>query len=467
MFYHHHKNFVTTSLSEDAIPPISRWTYLAGIFLVGTGCMIITLSSWVKYNVTIKANAIVRPVGETRVVQAEIDSSVKYILVKEDQVVKQGDVIANLDIEELLIKESQTAGNIQQIKLQLIQIDSQIHTLDIQVLAEMRVIKRTVASAEAELLRNLREYKERQIDTNTEYLTAKANLKKENISLIKAQADLNFAQADRDRYQLLSGDGAVGRREFEEKKLVVEQSKLSLEEEEKAVNIAQIKLLSAQAATNPTNANVTIAQEHVPQETAKGEASIAALKKERESLVQRKVELKTQLVQFEKDLEQLKAQLKKSIIVATSSGIILKLNLRNPGQVVHVGESIAEIAPDRAPLVIKAMIPTAEIKKVSIGEEVKLRVNACPYPDYGTLKGYVKTISPDTITAPNKNADTMAQNSTNSYFEVTIKPEHITFGNQRHKCLIQSGMDASADIISRRETALQYILRKARLISDL
>jgi HlyD family secretion protein len=466
MFDTHKQNFDATSFNQDSLPPISRWTSLAGIFLVGSGCTMITLSSWVKYNVTIKASGVVRPVGETRLVQSEIESTVKYILVKENQIVKQGDVIANLDIEELLIKQSQVGGNIHQIKLQLVQIDSQILTLGTQILAEKRVINRIVAAAKAELVRSLHEYQIQRINTNTEYLAALTSLDKEDIGLRKAEADLNFAKADRDRYQLLSQTGAVGRREFEEKKLVVEQSKLNLEQEKESINIAQIKLLSTKAAINPTNANVIIAEEHIPQETAQGEASIAVLNKEKESLIQKKVELQTQLKEYQKDLEQLKTQLKKSIIVATSRGIILKLNLRNPGQVVRVSESVAEIAPNDAPLVIKAMIPTSEIRKVNIGQEVKLRVNACPYPDYGTLKGYVKSISPDTVTGEIKNADT-AQNTPNSYFQVTIKPESRSFGNSDRKCLIQSGMDASADIISRRETALQYILRKARLISDL
>jgi HlyD family secretion protein len=430
---------------------------------VGTA---IILCSWVKYNVTIKATATVRPIGETRFVQSEIDGTIKNIFIKENQIVKLGDVIARLDTAELLIKKSQVNGNLQQCKLQVIQIDSQIQSLNMQIIAERKVIERTIATARADLLRSLREYQEKQINTQTDYLTAAVSSEKETFNLQKAVAELKFAQTDSDRYRQLSANGAIGRREYDEKKLLVEQSQLNLQAAKKAVNIAQIKVQSAKVAVNPSKATVVIAQEHIPQETAKGDVSIAILAKEKESLIQRKVELQTQFKQYQKELQQLETQLRKSIIVATSNGVILKLNLRNPGQVVRATESIAEIAPNNTDLVIKTLIPTDGIKKVVIGQKVQLRFNACPYPDYGTLKGYVKAISPDTMALQNKNTD-LDITPTNSYFTAIVQPASLSFGKSQHQCFIQPGMDAKAEIISREETPLQFILRKARLITDL
>lgn len=144
--------------------------------------------------------------------------------------------------------------------------------------------------------------------------------------------------------------------------------------------------------------------------------------------------------------------------------------MRNPGQVVHASESIAEIVPENAPLVIKAIILTADIQKVAVGQKVQLRVNACPYPDYGTLNGLVKAISADAIIPQSNNISAIKPGygtPVASYFEVTIQPKSLSFGNGNHQCYIQSGMDATANIISKEETALQFILRKARLITDL
>jgi HlyD family secretion protein len=465
MLYTHPQEFDSRIENEHSLPPISRWTSLAGVFLIGTVIASISLSSWVKYNVTVKAAAVVRPIGETRIVQSMIDGTVKTIFVKENQVVKQGDIIALLDMEQLLIKKSQLEENIKQSKLQIVQIYAQKQSLDNQIMAEKRVIERIINSAKEDLLRNQREYQERKINTDTELMTAIVNIQKELVDLEKAQADLEFAKVDRDRYEQLSKIGAIGNREFQQKQLVVQQTTLTLQSAQKAVDIAKIKIKSNKAAVNPTTALIKMAEERIAQEAAKGEANIAALNKERESLIQRLVEIQTQIKQSKKELQQIENHRKNSIILATSNGIIFKLNLRNSGQFLRAGESVAEVVPNGASIVTKAMIPTAEINKIAIGQKVQLRVDACPYPDYGTAKGIVKTIAPDAITPQSK--DTTANFSGISYFEVTIQPENNSFGNNNRQCLLQAGMNATAEIISKEETALQFILRKARLTADL
>ncbi len=194
MLYTHNQKILPSIQSDEFLPPISPWTSLAGIFLVGSVGAGISLSSWVKYNVTVKAPASVRPTGEIRLAQPKIEGTIKRILVKENQVVKQGDVIAYLNDEQIQIKKSQLQENIQQSKLQIVQIDAQIKNLYSQNQAEYRVIQRTVASAQSDLLRNQRDYQERQIKTLSELQAAEANLQKSYADLQKAQADLDFAK---------------------------------------------------------------------------------------------------------------------------------------------------------------------------------------------------------------------------------------------------------------------------------
>jgi HlyD family secretion protein len=67
-------------------------------------------------------------------------------------------------------------------------------------------------------------------------------LQKAKTDLQKPQTDLEFAKVDRDRYEQLSRIGAIGRREFEQKQLVVKQSELILKAEQKSFEIAKIKV---------------------------------------------------------------------------------------------------------------------------------------------------------------------------------------------------------------------------------
>ncbi len=150
---------------------------------------------------------------------------------KEDQVVRMGDVIARLDTDQLMITKSQIQDNIQQGNLQLVQIDAQIRILNNQILAEKEVVEKLVASAKADLLRNEREYQELQINTQGEFMTATANWQKAETDLQKAQTDLEFAKMAREPYEKLSQIGAIGRRKFEQKQLVVKQPQLTLKAE--------------------------------------------------------------------------------------------------------------------------------------------------------------------------------------------------------------------------------------------
>jgi len=88
-----------------------------------------------------------------------------------------------------------------------------------------------------------------------------------------------------------------------------------------------------------------------------------------------------------------------------------------------------------------------------------MQVSACPYPDYGTLKGTVRTVAPDLPSASNEVGIRRTP--------PIIQPQTRFVGNEDRQCRLQSGMEGRADIISRQETVLKFILRKARVLTDL
>jgi HlyD family secretion protein len=219
---------------------------------------------------------------------------------------------------------------------------------------------------------------------------------------------------------------------------------------------------------NPSNSAVIIASQRIKQERARGEMTIAALNKELGNLLQQRLEIQKQLTRYRQDLLQTEINLQKTVIRAPITGTLLQLKLRNIGQVVQSGQAIAQIAPLNVPLEIKAYIPSQEINKVQVGRKFQMRVSACPYPDYGTLRGRVKNISPDVLSS-NVITNNINDNITNTTgingYEVTMEPETLYLGKGENKCYLQPGMEGRADIISREENVMEFILRKARLIS--
>lgn len=483
---------------NEFLPPISRWTTLGGLFIVSIIGLAIPIASVAKYKETVKAQASIRPIGGLKVVQAATEGSIVRLFVKENQVVKTGEAIALIDDSRLQTKKSQLQSNIQQAQLQLVQINAQIQALNNQIKAETDRANRAVASAKAELSQRQRDYRDKQTTSTAQVQEAEANVGGAQEEAQKAQAELKSAQANlssteallkaagskQNRYQSVAKDGALPLNQLEEaqleverqeqavkaQKAAVEAQKQAIEQLQQTVKATQAKRQGAASALNPTQAEVAIASERIAQEKATGEATLATLSKERESLSQKQIETSKQLERDRRELQQVKIDLSQTTITATAEGIISKLNLHNSGQTVRPGEEIAQIVPKDAPLEVKAAVLPQDIGKLEKGQKVQMQVSACPYPDYGTLKGAISQISEDTLKAEGNNGTATAATTLNqkegavpAFYEVTIKPESLVLGKGKNQCVIQLGMEGRADIISREETFLKFLLRKARL----
>jgi HlyD family secretion protein len=418
---------------EEFLPNISRrltWAGFACLVIFGSG---ILLASVLKFKTTVKAPAILRPVGELRLVQAATEGTISRIEVQDNQVVESGKAIAYLEDSRLQTNKKQLQANITQNQQQIQQMDAQLQTVDRQIAAETDKMQRAIASAKAELELNQREYEDRKITTVAE--------------VREAEAALELAQEELARYQQLANTGAI--------------SQLQLRERQANLKTAKARLQRVQAAINPSNATIAMAKEKIAQASASGEGSVAQLNQAKEELVQRRTEIETRLNSDRQELEQIATELKNTVIRAPVSGILQKLNLRNPKQVVRPGDEIAQIAPRDAPLVIKAFVASADIGKVKTQQNVQIRVSACPYPDYGILQGTVSAVSPDVFMSQNESSGTLKT------YEITIKPKSFKLKAGNQECILQTGMEGTADIVSKEETLLQFILKKARLLTNL
>lgn len=424
--------------TNEFIPPVSFWTAGGGLMLIGTIGLMLTLSALVKFNLSVRGSATVRPQKELRVVQSEQNGKVAKIEVDVNQKVQQGEVIAYLDTATLENQQQQLQNNLQQNQIQRDRAIEQINLLATQIIAEEQALNREITVAQTEINRTQQELQQQTI-------TAQANL-------AEAEANLKLAQSEMKRYEQLVNTGAI--------------SQLQLEEKQTAVAAAEAQIARMEAVLNPSNAQVAIANERANQEQARRQATLATLRREKAALQQNHAELEAQILREQKELQQINRQLENSIIRATSDGVILQLNLRNPNQIVSAGDTIAQIVPENSQLAIASSVATQDIDQVELGQRAKMRIDACPYSDYGVLNGTVTGISPDAIVAnPQSDRSNLAVNSNSPYFEVTIQPETNTLKSQTLQCQLKPGMKAEVNIIAKEETLLRFILRKARLLT--
>ena len=484
---------------QEFLPPISRWTTFGGMFIILIAGLAIPLASKIEYKIAVKGQSSIRPAGELRFVQAATEGTVTELRVAENQKVKRGDVIAILDRSRLETKKTQLKDNIEQAKLQILQIQAQITAQNDRRLAESDRLSRATISAKAELNHRLREHQDLNITTAAQVEEAQANLQLTVEELQQARTDLVAVTADwksskaalsaaiskRDRYQTIANSGALSQNQLEEAKLnvvqlqeqvngkqaAIQRQRQEITRREQAVAAARARLVNVKAALNPSNAEVAIARSNIAQEKATGQATIANLQREKEALIQQRIEIQNQINRDRTELQQLEKDLEQSVIKATADGTIFQLNLRNTGQAVVAGDKIAQIAPSDASLVVKALIPAKEIGKVDIGQISQTKISACPYPDYGTLTGKVTKIAPDAIALQANTTiavpQTTMQSSGSVFYEVTIEPETNVLQRHHHQCYLQPGMEGKADVITKKETVLRFLLRKAKLLTDI
>jgi HlyD family secretion protein len=427
-------------LEEDEyLPSLSPWITFSGMGLVVLFSVSILLSSVFKFSDTVKAPAVVRPVGELKVAQSSMEGVIEQIYVQENQVVSKGDIVARLDDSLLRSKISQLYTNMQRATMQVFQINSQLKGIENQIIAESNMTARTVAAAQASVIEQQNNYQNLSTGALADYEEAAANL--------------NLATQEVQSYQQLEAVGAI--------------PKLNVRQKEAAVKAASARVRKLKALMNPTSAPIVRAKELVIQEQARGQASLAGLKQQRDQFFQNRIEAQNQVARSQIEVQQAEKELKGTIVKATADGTVLQLKLRNPGQVVQAGQAIAEIAPPNYSLLVKAQVGASEINKVRKGSEVQMRVNGCPYTEYGTLQGVVKSVSVDIVSAaPSPGIGDSPATSKAPTYEVTIQPKALFLERGNNICRLKYGMDGRVDIITRKETVLEFILKKARLLTD-
>ena len=443
-----------TVKAEEFLPPIGKWLTRGSLSVLVVLASAVPTASLLKYKTKVEAQATVRPVGETRLVHSATDGKIVEILIEEGQAVEKGDLIAKVDPSRWQTKKNQLTKAIAQQKLQLTQLDTQIGIIKSQIAAQIESNNSEILAAKAQLAGDRRNYTEKNVEVDTQVTEARAQIK-------ATEATLNAAKLKQRRYQAVANKGALSKERLAEAQLEVDR-----QQQEMAAVEAQLE--RAFAALEPDRSEVRIAQQRIYQTEKSGRASIASLNREKEALVQQRLEIERQIEQDTEELQQIDIDLSNTNITAPVDGTIAELKLRNPGQAVQPGQELAQVTPGNSALEIKASVPTGEIEKLAANQKVQMKISACPYPDYGTLNGQVSRIAKDTSKPQNSSSNSsQPQKPILAFYEVSIVPAQTEFGLGGDTCSLQLGMEGKANIITREESVMRFLLRKARLTSDL
>ena len=323
--------------ADDYLPGPGPWASLLGrqllvAMLVGSAA----LGFW-PMRETVRASGTVRPSGENSVVQSEQGGSLLQVLVKPNQQVSAGALLAVFDSRALQLEQQQLKREIQALERQLAMARGEQQALTTQAEA-LRGVNRSLTSASRQ-------------------------------GVAQAQSALLYERRELERYRALAAEGAVPRSLVEERQVrrVVSESEL---------------LKSVQG---------------VAEQQSRGVNELARLRQAEFQARSSADELHKQLLQRVMRSQQLERAIGQTRVLAPISGSVVSTALRHPGQVLRAGEPLAVIAPGAAPLEVRVQVPSESISPLRPGQKATVRIGACPTAEFGVLPARVQSVAADVI----------------------------------------------------------------------
>lgn len=393
---------------EDFLPEPGPWASALGrqlilLFLLGFGAMAV----W-PMRETVKASGVVRPTGENNVIQSEQGGTLQRVLMRPNQVVQPGDLLAVFDSRSAEAERKQLRDELATLERQEQQARAEQSSLDAQFTA---------------------------LNGITTSLTESS---RRNVE--QARASLNFENSELRRYRSLLESGAVPRSLVDEK----------------------------QARQIMGEAEVLKAMQSVSEQRARGLSELARLHQSASQARSSADELSKQVAQRHARLVQVQRAIDFATVRSPIHGSVVSTNLHHSGQVLQPGEVIAVIAPLSQRYQAKLQVPADSISHVQVGQQATLKVSACPTSEFGVMPAVVRNLSADTVQTTVQAGSAMAAQVPlfgrgTSAYEVVVEPKYTSLKGRQGNCQLRLGMEVSADIITRRTTVLAYFVNKLRI----
>ncbi|MEA5598437.1 HlyD family type I secretion periplasmic adaptor subunit [Rivularia sp. UHCC 0363] len=409
-----------SSLTKELIDTFPQvWTRGLLYFLVVCAGIILPWSMLSKVDETGSARGRLEPQGKTHRLDAPVTGKVAAIKVKEGQTVRSGQILLELESEltrtELQQAQAKLEGQYNRI--------NQLQLLKNQLKISLNTQQSQNQASYAEQLAQIDQIRQRLSSNKQVYDLEKGRLK--------------LAKNEVQRYRYLLQNGAI--------------SKSKLEEIEGAMFERQGLL--EQAQSNIQEATTELAKQESANQRIKrtGELALLESQKQVKELQSQIVDVQSEISQTKKQIESLQFQLKQQTLRAPIDGTIFQLSIDNAGTVVQPGQMITQIAPQGAPLIFRAEMPSQESGFLRLGMPVKLKFDAYPFQDYGLVEGKLRWISPDS-----KVVET-AQGKVEIFeLEIALEQTYIQSGNK--PITLTPGQTATAEVVVRQRRVIDFVL---------
>lgn len=218
---------------------------------------------------------------------------------------------------------------------------------------------------------------------------------------------------------------------------------------------SQMELLDSQSRVQRLTSQLSEADASLPRlRAAQGEMESRIGEVEARFRAEATAELTQVRAELEKaslEIDTSADRLARNVVRAPVAGFVNRLVVSTVGGVVRPGDTLLEITPSDASIVVEARARPDDRANLAVGLPTRVRIGAYDQAIFGTLDGRVVEVS----------ADTLVDDREGRYYRVRIDTGHS------HAKAIAPGMTATADIVVGKRTMLSYILSPVLRFRDL
>lgn len=178
----------------------------------------------------------------------------------------------------------------------------------------------------------------------------------------------------------------------------------------------------------------------------------------RQDAQQEHAKARAELAQTEQVLAQRSEALQSTYLRAPMTGIVKNVRLTTLGAVLKAGDELMQIVPSNDALIVEARVKSADVAFLRNGLQANVKLDAYDYTLYGSMKGQVVYISPDTLEEDLKRDET-------PYYRVHIETREPV-ASERARLDARPGMTATVEIITGERSVASYLLKPLRRTID-
>jgi len=130
-------------------------------------------------------------------------------------------------------------------------------------------------------------------------------------------------------------------------------------------------------------------------------------------------------------------------------GVVKQLKVHTVGGVVQPGADLIEIVPVDDKLLVEARVSPSDIAFIHPGQKATVKLTAYDYSIYGGLEAELEHIS----------ADSILNERGEPYYLIRVRTKENQIGKNDKKMTVMPGMVSTVDIVTGEKTVLQYLMK--------